>query len=190
MRVARVIYLSADYSATLSPGPISINNVLVDYVGGLDQPLPTPIFPPAFGLTNNFYNLPSLNRTGSVRALVDLGRHQLDYTLTSNQQKFQTAAAENETLTQAVAYTNQIRPDLSVSLRFLYANERLNGLLAGATGDRDGYYYLTTAGAEYRLNRRTTLNVQYQNRHFRPAAATLLPGYDENIGSVALVRTF
>lgn len=190
VRVARVIYLSADYSSTLSPGPISINNMLVDYVGGLDQPLPTPIFLPAFGLNNNFYNLPSINRTGSVRALMDLGRHQLDYSLTSNQQKFETANANNRTVSQSIAYTNQVRPDLALSLRFLYANERLNGQLAVGPGDRDGYYYLTTAGAEYRLNRRTTAKIQYQNRHFRPAQATMLEGYDENIGSIALFRTF
>lgn len=190
LRVARVIYLSADYSNTLSPGPIAINNVLVDYVGGLDQPLPTPIFPPAFGLNSSFYNLPSLNRTGTLRALLDLGRHQLDYSLTSNQQKFQTANAENRTIAQSVSYTNQVRPDLALTLRFLYANERLNGQLAVGPGDRDGYYYLTTAGADYRLNRRTTAKIQYQNRHFRPAQATLLQGYDENIGSIALIRTF
>jgi uncharacterized protein (PEP-CTERM system associated) len=190
LRVARVIYLSADYSSALSPGPISISNMLVDYVGGLDQPLPTPILPPAFGLNSNFYNLPSLNRTGTVRALMDLGRHQFDYTLTSNQQKFETANASNRTLSQSVSYTNQVRPDLALSLRFLYASERLNGQLAVGPGDREGYYYLTTAGADYRLNRRTTARFQYQNRHFRPAQATMLEGYDENIASIALFRTF
>ena len=190
LRVAQNIYLVADYSNTLSPGPISINNVLVDYVGGLDKPLPIPVIPPAFGLNNNFYNLPSLNRTGSIRALFDLGRHQLDFIFTSNRQKFQTASAENQTWSQSAEYTNQVRPDLALSLRFLYASERLDGALVVGPGGRDGYYYLTTAGAEYRLNRRTTLNARYQNRHFKPAAATLLQGYDENIGSIALVRTF
>ena len=63
-------------------------------------------------------------------------------------------------------------------------------VLSIGPGDRDGYYYLTTAGADYRLNRRTTAKIQYQNRHFRPAQATLLQGYDENIGSIALIRTF
>lgn len=190
LRVARNIYVIADYSNTLSPGPIAINNVLVDYVGGLDRPLPIPVIPPAFGLDNTFYNLPSINRTGSVRALVDLDRHQLDFTFTSTTQKFQTATAENRTLTQSALYTNQVRPDLALSLRFLYANERLDGALLVGAGDRDGYYYITTAGAEYRLNRRTAVTVQYQNRHFKPAEATLLQGYDENIGSIALVRTF
>jgi uncharacterized protein (PEP-CTERM system associated) len=190
LRVARPVYLMADYSNTLSPGPIQINNVLVDYVGGLDTPLPIPVIPPSFGLNSNFLNLPSINRTGSLRALVDLGRQSLDYTLSSTQQKYVGVSAENLTLSHSVTYTNLVRPDLQLSLRFLYASERLNGQILPGTGDREGSYYLTEGKIEYRLNSRTTANLNYQNRHFRPAAATLLQRYNENIGSISLVRTF
>lgn len=190
-RLSRVTYLFADYSNTLAPGAFAVNNVLVDYVGKLNEPLPIPIAPPPFSLNNNFYNQPSINRSGSVRALFDFGRQSVDVAYTSVQQRFLTATAQSRTQSQSVTYTNLLRPDLTVSLGFLHAAERVGGqLVGGATADRRGSYYLTTARAEYHLNRRTTLTAMYQNRQYRPSAITLLQEFDENIASIALVRQF
>ncbi len=188
-QVSRTITLAADYSVTQSPGSIAISNVLVDYVGGLNEPLPAPVAPPSFGLDTTYFDEPSLNRDGGVRLLVDLERQQFSARLSYNEQKFQTNPDKFKTFTQEVSYTNLIRPDLALSAEFRHSGGNGSRIPIGS-GNVDGDYYQTSAKADYGLNTRTRLMFELVNRRFRADGGVLNSDYDENIASIALLRTF
>ena len=186
-QVSRTITLAADYSITQSPGAITINNVLVDYVGGLDQPLPLPGSSGSFSLDTTYFSQPSLNRIGRVRAGVDLGRQTVGLVLSSVEQDFQTSVEDFHTLSQELVYANQLRPDLQGSLSFFHANGTGNRFVGAST---EGHYYQTSATADYGLNSRTRMMFRLTNRRFRASGGVTSADFDENIASVALLRQF
>lgn len=186
-RVSRTVRLAADYSVSLSPGAIAINNVLVDYVGGLDQALPLPGSSGSFSLDTTYFSAPSLNRTGRVSLGVDLGRQALGLAVAYVEQKFRTNIQDFHTFSQELAYTNQLRPDLQASLTFGHANGTGNRFVGAST---EGHYYQVAAAANYGLNSRTNLTVRAANRRFRASGGVTGRDFDENIASIALLRQF
>lgn len=188
-QVNRQLSLMADYTSTLESGAIGVNNVLVEYVGDLSEPLPLPNIQQGFRLDTNYFDQASLNRTGNVRAQLALGRQVINLELSSTQQKYLALDGTYRTIAETIAYSNQVRPDLVLSLAFTHATERFGGTIV-LGGDGDGTYYQTLAKADYGLNSRTRLSIAYQNRRSRPSGATGIDSYDENIGSIALVRQF
>lgn len=191
IRLSRNVGFLANFSNTLAPGPIAISNILVDSVGGLDQPLPLPIAPPAFQLTNSFYNQPSLNRTGGAHLVASTDRQTLDLEVIGAQQKFLTVAGENNTVSYAATYQYKLRPDLTGTLRYQYATQNLRGFnLGGVSTPGKGSYSLGTIRLEYQINSLMSASAVYQNRKYDPSAATPLVRYTENIGSLALIRKF
>lgn len=189
-RASRRITLLAGYTNVLETGAIAVNSVLVDYVGDLSEPLPLPSLQGGFRLNTNYFDQAAINRTGNVRAMIDLDRQTLAFELTSSEQKFLTVAGRFRTFAQTVNYAYQARPDLRFSLQFTHATGSYAGSILTGTADRDGRYYQTTAQAEYRLNSRTKLTAAYQNRRSKPDGQSNIDSFDENVGTIALIRTF
>lgn len=187
-RVNRVLTLAGDVSSSLETGAIGVSNVLVDYVGGLNDPLPMPNLQQGFYLGTSFFDEASLNRSGNLHALFDLGKQKFDLQAHVTQRKFLTTDATYRTLSDSVTYTNQLRPDLQLGLSFTHATDHSGGnVLIGGDG---GSYYRTLARLDYDLNSRTRLGVGYMNRRYRPGAGSFIGPYDENAASISLVRTF
>ena len=188
IRVSRTLNLLASYSITQSAGAISIGNVLVDYVGGLDQPLPLPGSAGSFGLDTTFFSEPSLNRTGRVAAVMDLGRQSFTLAVTSQEQDYQTANVDDfHTLSQELTYNNQVRPDLGLTAAFFHSNGTGNRFLGAST---EGDYYQVVGTANYGINSRTNMVITLANRRFRADGGLTNADFDENIGSIALFRQF
>jgi uncharacterized protein (PEP-CTERM system associated) len=188
-QASRTVTIVADYKITQSPGSIAISNVLVDYVGGLNDPLPAPIAPPSFGLNTTYFDEPSLNRDGSVRVLMDLGRQQIGAGLDYNEQKVQTNPDKFKTFSQEVSYSNQIRADMVLSAAFRHSGGNGSRIPVGS-GNVGGDYYQVSGRADYGLNTRTRLAFELANRRFRADRGAANSDYDENIASIALVRQF
>ena len=182
--------LVADYMSVLETGAIAVNSVLVDYVGDLNEPLPLPNLQGGFRLNTNYFDQAAINRTGNVRAMIDLDKQTIVFQLTSSEQKFLSVAGSFQTMAQSVTYANQVRPDLSLSLGFTHATGRYKGAILTGRSDRDGNFYQTTAQAEYGLNSRTKLTAAYQNRRSRPGGTTIVDSFDENVGSISILRQF
>ncbi len=188
IQASRTVNLSAEYEITQSPGAIAVNNVLVDYVGGLNDPLPIAAPPPSFGLNTTYYDEPSLNRNASVRVFVDLDRTTINLVVSSTQQKVQTNTNTYKTISEEATYAYQVRPDLSLSAQFSHASGNGNRMAVGT--EVDGHYYQFGAKADYGLNSRTRLTGMYQNRRFRADGSVTTSDFDENIASIALIRQF
>lgn len=188
-QVSRTITLAADYSVTQSTGALAISGVLVDYVGGLNDPLPFPVASPTFGLNTTYYSDPAINRNGSLRAFVDLDRQSFDLRVDYSQQKFETSPQAFKTLSEAVTYANKVRPDLQLSVQLLHANGNGSNV-AVVSSNVEGNYYQIAGRADYSLNSRTNLIAIVQHRSFSADGGVTVSDFDENLATIALIRHF
>jgi hypothetical protein len=168
---------TANYLEEVQPGQVGVARSYFAFTEAA-QNLPPLLAPSSFGVQPNVINATSFARVATFRGVYNDGVNSLSVTGSWNDDEYLTAPGSSRTLLWDVAYTRQMRPDLSLMLRADYASTPRSTTYGASRA------ILGSVQIAYRLNSHTDLTVNFS----RTQNLQLVQG-GERVTENALVAT-